>query len=344
MEILTKTKLLTQFISGFSDVRSVLSKWEQIGSNLPIELQTQANASIQDKAFHCLGGSIYAFYPGVQREPILQAIVALQTISDYLDNLVDRMQVNDEQAFSQLHLSFLDALDPMREPADYYCYYPYQETIYLPSLVTTCRSAISSMPNYAHYKPYVLQLADNYCRLQVLKHLVPEGEAKLKMWVQQENDYPELAWNEWAAASGSTLGIFMCFAASYHDYAKPVRSQLFQAYFPYIQAVHILLDYYIDRREDREHSDLNFTFFYPNIIIAAERLATLYSIAQNKTKALPHPAFHELMLQGLIALYGSDPKLKQDRIDEPYRKIFQDRQSKLMYHACQLLRQTKHLR
>jgi tetraprenyl-beta-curcumene synthase len=46
-------------------------------------------------------------------------VVALQTISDYLDNLCDR-RGSPTGRFRQLHLAMTDALDPAGETHDYY--------------------------------------------------------------------------------------------------------------------------------------------------------------------------------------------------------------------------------
>lgn len=52
--------------------------------------------------------------PDVDINNFVKFIVAFQTISDYLDNLCDRVEVNDEQAFRQLHLAITDALDLLK--------------------------------------------------------------------------------------------------------------------------------------------------------------------------------------------------------------------------------------
>ena len=48
-----------------------------------------------------------------------------------------------------------------------------------------------------------------------------------------------------------------------------------RAYFPNVSAVHILLDYFIDQAEDREHRELNFVACYASSGEAVERVARL---------------------------------------------------------------------
>ncbi|HKM18270.1 MAG: DUF2600 family protein [Firmicutes bacterium] len=340
MQYAAKAFLLRRYLSTFGLVKKRLEFWKRLAGKLPSELQKQALASIEAKAFHCLGGAVYAVYPQVPLEIMLDAIVALQTISDYLDNLCDRMQVNDEQAFQQLHLSFAHALDPSAPLVDYYSHYPYRESVYLTALVETCRQQIRQMPYYAEYKPLISRLASYYCRLQVLKHLSPSGPSRLEQWVNQAliNSSTPLLWNEWAAAAGSTLGIFCCFAASFHRYPATVRKRMYQAYFPWIQSLHILLDYFIDRQEDQAHGDLNFTFYHANHEHAISRIGSIYRTCKAQVASLPHSFFHQLVLDGLTAMYGSDPKLRRQGFVPSYSRLLDSFTPRLLLRACRFFR------
>jgi len=340
MSIITKPVLLARYLSLFPRIKKQLKHWWDVSEQLPIDLRQQAQSSLTGKAFHCLGGAVYLLYPSVDQSVLLQAIVALQTISDYLDNLCDRMPVNDGRAFWQLHLSFLEALDLNRSLSDYYLYYPYQESVYLPSLVNTCRNQISQMPYYADYQEYINQLASYYCHLQVLKHLVPSGAEKLQNWIMTTfaPDTTPLLWNEWAAAAGSTLGIFYCLAASFSPSSPEMRKMIFDVYFPWIQSFHILLDYYIDQLEDLQHQDLNFVAFYHDQQQASERLYTILQECRRRVQMLPSPALHELILQGLVAMYGSDPKLQEQNLLPYYRRLLDSAPQKFLFKSCRMLR------
>ena len=48
------------------------------------------------------------------------------------------------------------------------------------------------------------------------------------------------------------------------DFEKNDAEQIRNGYFPYIQGLHILLDYLIDQEEDKVGGDLNFCFYYEN--------------------------------------------------------------------------------
>lgn len=94
-------------------VHEELLKWKKKASNIPNEeLRTQALASINDKTFHCEGGSIMGLLACGEFKKAIRFIVAYQTISDYLDNLCDRSTSLDPLDFAALHESMPHALTP----------------------------------------------------------------------------------------------------------------------------------------------------------------------------------------------------------------------------------------
>ncbi len=276
------------------------------------ELAQQAKASIAMKRFHSQGGSAYALYPGTDMEGAIQFIVALQTISDYLDNLCDRAGIYDEAAFRQLHVSMLDAVDPDREIGDYYIYYPYKgDNNYLSRIVNDCRTQVLRLPSYSLVKEKVLKYVELYSEMQTYKHLdVNTREIQLRDWSLKHLDsYPGITVWEFCAAAGSTLLVFTLFAAASDPFLTAEQAESIEkAYFPWICGLHILLDYYIDADEDALTGELNFTSYYDNLRDCQERLAYFLEKSFVCTTGLPYPKFHSTIIRGLISLYLSDPK------------------------------------
>lgn len=329
----------------FPAVEEELQKWVKQLEHCPCEeLRSQGLASIRSKRFHAQGGSIYALYPGVKVKPFISFVVALQTISDYLDNLCDRAGVYDESAFRQLHLAMQDALDPDREPRDnYYEFFPYSDDGgYLSALVKNCQDVIKEfLPGYERVKEQCLQLVSLYADLQSLKHLSLENrEERLFGWAAKHKPSELLPW-EFAAATGSTLGIFMLAAAATdQNLTKEQAKNIKEAYFPWITGLHILLDYYIDQEEDRVGGDLNFVFYYKDEQLCQDRLKLFIEKALARTANLPESLFHELVVKGLLAMYLSDPKAVQGGKKEISRNLLYSGGSKaiVMHRICQKLR------
>lgn len=306
--------ILHRFVNKvFPQVEAELKRYMRMAEKIPDPvLKRQAVESIKKKKFHCQGGSVYALYPGVPQRDMVRFIVSYQTISDYLDNLCDRAKVEDEEAFKRLHQAMTDALLPGEVFSDYYECYPYKDDGgYLRLLVAECKAFISSLPSYAIVREKILFLARLYSELQTYKHLVPEvRECRMTGWYENYLGYfPEIKGWEFAAAAGSTLGIFMLVAAAANPDLDGLEAwEIFHSYFPWICGLHILLDYYIDLDEDEANGDLNFVSYYANMTNCLERLKVFYKNSQNEATKLRYPFFHSTVVDGLMAMYLSDPK------------------------------------
>ncbi|MBW7454472.1 tetraprenyl-beta-curcumene synthase family protein [Paenibacillus sepulcri] len=298
------------------EVRAELGRLRMIAGQIPDdELRTQALASMRDKQFHCEGGGIYAAANLQQRHVLVPLIVALQTISDYLDNLCDRSTSQDEGDFRLLHQAMLDAVDPGAPLRDYYALRNEREDGgYLHGLVQTCQSCIRQLPSYSSVQSPVSELVGLYGDLQVYKHIVKNRREPelLGWWEKHSQKVPHLQWNEFAAATGSTLGMFVLFLAASEDgLAKQDALLIRDAYFPHVCGLHIMLDYLIDQEEDRIGGDLNFCNYYEDQSQLVERIGEIAARARKDVQALPCRQFHTMIIEGLLALYLSDPKVRE---------------------------------
>ncbi|SFI94036.1 tetraprenyl-beta-curcumene synthase [Paenibacillus sp. UNC496MF] len=296
------------------EVRAELARLRVIAERIPDdELRVQALASMTSKQFHCEGGGIYAAANLNSRHILVPLIVCLQTISDYLDNLCDRSTSLAADDFRLLHQSMLDAVDPEAPLRDYYALRSEREDGgYLHELVRTCQSCVRQLPSYASVQPHVTELVGLYGDLQVHKHIAKElrEPALLVWWEAHRHQVPHLQWNEFAAATGSTLGMFMLFLAASDEACTPEDAlRIRGAYFPHVCGLHIMLDYLIDQEEDRIGGDLNFCNYYTNQSQLTERIGLIVENARKDVTRLPVPRFHRMVIEGLIALYLSDPKV-----------------------------------
>ncbi|GAB7389310.1 tetraprenyl-beta-curcumene synthase family protein [Bacillaceae bacterium] len=299
-------------------VAKELKKWRNKAEQIPDpELRRQAIASMTAKRFHCEGGSVYAAHALAQREILIPLIVAFQTISDYLDNLCDRSTSLNPVDFRQLHRSMLDAVTRGAKQKDYYRYHPEKEDGgYLRSLVETCQSHIKRLPHYGKVESQVREWVGLYCDLQVYKHMEPrQREFRLhRWWEKHRHRFPGIYWQEFAAASGSTLGVFSLFLlASRRDWREETLQRIKLAYFPWICGLHILLDYLIDQEEDRRGGDLNFIHYYRNVEETIDRLGWFARQARKAALTLPDSALHGMIVEGLLGLYLADRKVRQQQ-------------------------------
>ncbi|WP_334109285.1 tetraprenyl-beta-curcumene synthase family protein [Anoxybacillus sp.] len=300
----------------FPLVHRELSVWKKRAKAIPNEeLRKQALASIATKTFHCEGGAILSLLSGKELERCVRFIVAYQTISDYLDNLCDRSTSLDPNDFRALHDSMMHALTVGAKKEAYYRYRTEQDDGgYLHALVDTCQETLEGVRHYELIAPFLHELASYYCDLQVHKHVKKEERVpRLKQWfAQYEASLPKMEWYEFSACSGSTLGIFCLVAYACNDaFDQRLAQRVRDSYFPYVQGLHILLDYFIDQEEDRQGGDLNFCFYYPNEEALFARLRHFIEEADRYIAQLPHREFHRFIHRGLLGLYLSDEKVHE---------------------------------
>lgn len=312
------------------EVERELEQLRRFAQRIPdLELRTQALASMDSKKFHCQGGGVYAAANLDRRHVLIPLIVALQTISDYLDNLCDRSTSLNPDDFRLLHQSMLDAVNPEAQLQDYYAFRSENDDGgYLHHLVRTCQLHAAQLPSYSSVQQHVTELVALYGDLQVYKHIRKDlRESQLLAWWElHRNNYPNLQWNEFAAATGSTLGMFMLFLAASEDrLSEQDAASIKSIYFPHVCGLHILLDYLIDQEEDHAGGDLNFCNYYDNESLLVERLGTIVNRAREDVKKLPASRFHRLIIEGLLALYLSDPKVRhQADVRDVSRKLMKN--------------------
>jgi tetraprenyl-beta-curcumene synthase len=283
-------------------------------------LRAQALASIDDKAYHVQGGCILAtFMPSRAARRYIAIVAAIETIYDYLDNLCDRLPGVSQHAYATLHEALIDALDDRRTPFDYYRDGPTgDDGGYLRSLVDAARGGLRGLPNYAAVRDRLVEIARFYADLQVLKH-GPAGarEAACDAWYERNRErFPGLDWWEFAAACGSSLPIFALVALATRERLDPAEIDATStAYFPGVSAIHILLDYFIDQAEDREHGELNFVACYASSAEAVARLRRLVTASLARVRTLAGAAHHRFLVEAMCVFYLTHPKVFEQHLD-----------------------------
>lgn len=278
------------------------------------DLRDQALSSLNTKQFHCEGGGVFA---GPSRDisgHLLQFLLPYQTLCDYLDTVTDRGPSQELANLRQLHQSLLDAVALDTPLGNYYALHPYgDDGGYIHYLIEESRRGLQSFPGHEEITPSLERLIHLYIDLQVYKHgPVAERVPRLSQW-HRENDPTEgaLQWWEFSAAAGTTLGLFALLTVAQDPHpSKDLISQVTDLYLPWIGALHILLDYYVDEEEDRAGGDLNFVTYYPSREAAISRIQWIYQTALQKANALPDRDFHHYVAKGLLGFYLSDQKVR----------------------------------
>ncbi|MBP3949832.1 tetraprenyl-beta-curcumene synthase family protein [Bacillus suaedae] len=298
-------------------VHTHFDKWKVRATQIPnSELRSQAMDALEKKEFHCEGGGVFGL-AAERFDELIQFIIAYQIICDYLDNLCDQSPALDPNDFRQLHQALLDALTPGAEPKNYYLYHEEQEDGgYLHELIQTCQKVLVTFPSFSVVQSAMLELSGFYGDLQVHKHVKKEERIpRLEEWFNLHKDLvPDMTWFEFSACTGSTLGIYtLATYATRKGLTKETAIKLKNGYFPWVQGVHLLLDYFIDQEEDIADDELNFLFYYENEEQMIERFRFFVMKAEECLSSLPDPEFHRMILKGILAMYISDEKVQKDK-------------------------------
>lgn len=323
--------------------RLQIERWTTQAKAIPDhQLRTQALSSLRHKRFHADGGAVYAAANPTYMAVLVELIVALQTISDYLDNLCDRCDRYEAADFRQLHHSMRDAVDPGAPIRNYYTLRGNPDDGgYLQALVATCQNCVSQLPNYALVQAQVAWYVERYSELQEHKHIEPSKRGQtLVNWSQpylQVHD--NVMWWEFAAATGSTLGMFSLFLAATFEIDRDTVARIHESYFPWVCGLHILLDYLIDLDEDAREGDFNFVACYEDHQIARGRIRHFAKESFVRCKDMPFGGrIHRFVVQGLLAMYLSDEKVnRQKSVRKARRLVYQFGPTACMFYFATLL-------
>jgi tetraprenyl-beta-curcumene synthase len=258
------------------------------------------------------GAAAYAaLAPRAYRARVVRAVVAFQATYDYVDTLAEQSNSDPVANGRQLHLALLSALEPGTEQPDYYRHHSQRhDNGYISNLVQACRDALTALPSYAAVAEPALHAASSIVAYQSLNHEQVQEQAVrgLARWGATVAPGSGLQWWEAAAGGASSMTVFALIAAA----AKPQLSTAetaatHDAYFPWISALHVLLDSLIDRAKDLEHGHHNLIDHYASPAEAAERLGWIAARAVRAAESLPDGARHALILAAMASFYLSAP-------------------------------------
>lgn len=292
-----------------------------LAKSIPDErLREEALASIDGKAYHVAGACILAtFLPQSAARSYVEVVAPLESIYDYLDNLCDRHPDVPVEAYPVLHRAIADALDPQASPHDYYAAGPLgNDNGYLTRLVTRVQRSLRRLDGYDVLRPAFSHAAALYGEMQTFKHY-PSGERERACieWFERRRDHrtADLTWYEFACAAGSQLQIYAPLFELFAGRTQTVDAT-YDAHFPAVAALHVLLDSYIDQAEDREHAELNFATLYDDGTHLRERAAYLARRASDRFMELPDPPSHRFVLRVMALFYLTHPKVYAQGLQE----------------------------
>ncbi len=287
-------------------------------SRIPDALLRGTALDAQRKWGNVEGAAAFAaFVPSRHRAAAARAMTCFQAAYNYLDMLGEQPCADPVANGRRLHSALLVALDPDASHLDYYEHCLQREDGgYLREILDACRAALATLPSYSALAPAALRAAERIVEFQSCNTGELQGDlAALERWARAETPPGEdLRWWETAAAGGSSLGIYALIALAAEPTFERSRAPLQavaavqDAYFPWIGALHSLLDNLVDVAEDRATGQHNLIGLYGSPQEAAERIGRLAERSLGAARGLPDAHAHTLVLAAMASFYLSTPE------------------------------------
>ena len=243
------------------------------------------------------------------RATLVRLLVSLQSIYQYTDSLMEQPSGDPAANARQLHAAIVIALQPGRPHIDYYLHDTHGEDGgYLVELVDRCRGLLTELPSYGMIAQAVLEQAERIVFYQSHVNLADvRDHPALACWAESEAPSGvRQRWWEPAAATGSSLAtLALLSAAADPDLSERDAAAVEALYWPWMGALHTLLDSLIDRDEDAATGQHNLLDHYSSAREMAERMELLAVEAARRSDTIG--VEHRLILAGMTSLYLSDP-------------------------------------
>jgi tetraprenyl-beta-curcumene synthase len=288
---------------------------------LALEAQRIKRGNIEGSA------AFAAFATRAHRCEVVRAQVAFQSAYDYADTLSEQPSEDPVTNGRQLHQALLAALDQDAGHPDYYALHPRRgDAGYLEQIVDACRSALDALPSHAAITGPARRLAERIVAYQSLNLSEPQGGHRhLEEWAVRETPRGTgLRWWETAAAAGSSLGLFALIAAAAQPALLPADALAIEhAYWPWVGALHSLLDSLIDEPEDAAVAQRSLLDYYTTPQETAARLQVLAREALRAVRSLPNAHEHVLILAGMASFYLTAPEASSPTAQLVSRRVIE---------------------
>jgi tetraprenyl-beta-curcumene synthase len=315
-------------------VSAELARWEQAARAIPDPaLRAHALGKLRDERFNAqVAATLATLAPRSQRAGVVEAIVALQVLYDYVDVLSEQTggtgpALDGHHLFTALRDAVtLDVrhgdtpdlgnarnagTDP---PRDYYRDRPHSDDGgYLQALLETVRTALAGLPNAATVAPVARAAAARCAEAQILNHQASRsGIEEMRQWATSEVAGTSLGWREYlAGATASVLAIGALIVAATDSATTRADAEALDTLYLSIGAL-TMLDSIVDLQEDIAAGQLGYLQYYDDPGLFASRLALLARDAVARTRGMPNGSHHIVTLVGIVAYYASAPAAGTD--------------------------------
>jgi tetraprenyl-beta-curcumene synthase len=299
-----------ELLWGLPFVAWEIRHWQTRALTIPdASLRMDALHSLTRKRANTDGAALFSTLASRRDGLLLRAIVAYETIWDYLDNVSERGASAGDVNGRQLHRALCEGLDHDVPLSDYYHHNPSQgDAGYLRALVETCRYCCSTLPFYSGVRELLIQ-EGRRSDIGAFNHELDaeHRSAALLRWAQME--FPDVrgpAWFELTAAASCSAVIHVLLAlASEPECDEQWVASAYAAYFPWFSIAVTMLDSYVDQAEDAASGAHSYISHYPSSEVAVQSVREAIERSTRALRDLRDGRHHAVIAACMVAMYAS---------------------------------------
>ncbi len=292
-------------------VRAQLERWERRAQLIADpHLRDIALDTLHDEGFNSqVAATLATLAPRGLRTTVVEAIVALEVLYDYLDSLVEQPLPDPIRDGDRLYLALTHAVTPDAGSEG-----GYHEDGYLADLATAVNESLAKLPSAEVIADVALHAAARNAGAQVRAHAVARvGASQLEEWAMHEAASTELDWREYLmGAASSVLVIHALIAAAADPRTTHTQAGQIDRVYLAIGALSTMLDSLIDYERDARLDSLGYIRYYKTRDVLADQLASVVRHAISQARGAPNEAHHVMTLVGVAAYYLSAPEATSD--------------------------------
>jgi tetraprenyl-beta-curcumene synthase len=298
-----------ELVWGLCEVKAETSLWRTRADAIPDPTTRDHALEAMDEGRVLIdGAALFWILPPRRRPDLLRLLVALQTLLNFLDLVLEReARGPDRRPGSWMWLA-REALDLSRPPPDREIKARLgNDGGYLSALVMACRGGCATLPNYQHARVLLVREAARSRAFEIEHDRdAPRRRATMQAHVAQHfSDVTGIAWWELVGGASALLTAMAVLALAADEATTP--DDLVQAADAYVwvASAAALLDSYVDRPADVSSGAHNWFDYYPTDAHATQRAAELLQGAVSRISVLRNAERHVVIVASMAALWLS---------------------------------------
>jgi tetraprenyl-beta-curcumene synthase len=303
---------------GLLAVRAELRAWSARARTIPDpEIRALVLQGMEEGRALVDGAALFWTVPERRSAELLRALVALQTLLNFLDVLLesDARHRGRPRRWTWLVEYALDADGPPL-PIDIINNELGDDGGFFSALVAACRDACRQLPSYAAARPILLREARRAASFEIEHESDPERRSvMMRRWAaSQFGEQAGLASWELAGGASSLLTAMVVLGMAADPEVAPDRMRRAADAYVWVASAAALLDSYADLDADQSAAAHNWFGYYDSADDAVRRAKTLLGGATERVRRLPEGERHEVIVGAMAALaLSGDAARRSDR-------------------------------